>query len=96
MIRPDETLLEGQWLSERACTIRDATCDRISLLTQNWLKRLGSGPDGALYFRDPSDGRYWELTHPNRSMRGGGPPRLRTVAAEAVPSNAMQPERPTP
>ena len=85
MIRPDETLIEGQWLSDRGCTIRDAACDRISLLTQTWLRRVDGGRDGASYFQDPTDGRFWELSYPNRSMRGGGPPRLRHVPADAVP-----------
>ena len=79
MIRPDETLIEGRWLSERACTIRDAACDRIALLIQNWLTPVRAVENGPAYYEDPADGRCWELTYPHPSMRGGGPPRLRVV-----------------
>lgn len=85
MIRPDETQIDGQWMSDRGCTIRDAACDRIALLVQSWLTPLGTA-DGATFYEDPSDGRCWELSYPHRSMRGGGPPRLRAVPRDAVPA----------
>ena len=29
-----------------------------------------------MLYRDPGDGRYWELAYPNGEMHGGGPPSL--------------------
>lgn len=74
-------------MSDRGCTIRDAACDRISLLVQTWLTPMAT-VDEATFYEDPADGRVWELTHPHRSMRGGGPPRLRQVPREMVPTLA--------
>jgi hypothetical protein len=32
-----------------------------------------------ILFRDPADGRYWELTYPQGGMQGGGPKRLKVL-----------------
>ena len=80
MIRPDKDCIEGQWLSNRGCTVRDATCERITNLIETWLRRAGTSPQGLALFEDPGDGRLWALSYPHGGMRGGGPPRLECVA----------------
>jgi len=80
MIRADETLIEGQWASSRGCALRDANCDRILALVQSYLRRLESRGGKGHFFKDPSDGRIWELSHPQHHLPGGGPPRLRQLS----------------
>lgn len=85
-LRPDETELWGQWLDTGNRIEHDAIGARILWLAAERLERVAAGGSGweALY-RDPRDGRLWELTHPNRHLHGGGPPRLAVVtAAEAA------------
>ena len=85
-LRPDETELWGQWLDTGNRIEHDAIGARIHWLAAERLERVAAGASGweALY-RDPRDGRLWELTHPNRHLHGGGPPRLALVtAAEAA------------
>ena len=33
-------------------------------------------------YRDPQDGRLWELTFPHGSLHGGGPRRLAAISSE--------------
>jgi hypothetical protein len=60
--------------------IADRVCERIHELVTSHLKELGRDESGwdALY-RDPDDGRLWELTHPRSDAHGGGPPQLRVL-----------------
>jgi len=80
-----EVLLAGQWTTDRGRILADDTCHRIDELTRSHLKVLGRDSSGwdALY-RDPDDGRFWELTYPQSHLHGGGPPQLRRLTlAEA-------------
>ena len=77
-IAPSETALIGRWLpSNQGGSVADDTCRRIEVLVCGQLKELGRDPSGwdALY-RDPEDGRLWELIYPNNELSGGGPPEL--------------------
>lgn len=83
-INPSETLLIGRWLpGNQGGSIADDTCRRIDTLVRWHLTELGrdSGGWDALY-RDPNDGRLWELTYPQSDVSGGGPPKLRYVTVE--------------
>lgn len=83
VLRPEETDLVGQWLDTGNRIEADAVCARIERLVAEHLERLASSDDGrATLYRDPLDGRLWELTYPYGEMRGGGPPRLTVVAPE--------------
>ncbi|HEU4629593.1 MAG TPA: Imm27 family immunity protein [Gemmatimonadaceae bacterium] len=79
-LRPDESDLVGQWLDTGNRIVGDAVCARIQWLVAGRLQRLAGSASGleALY-RDPRDGRLWELTHPHAHWPGGGPPRLTQV-----------------
>ncbi len=86
-IRPEETELRGKWLVENAVAKEDRTCRRIEWLITNWLEKLQADATGwSVLYRDPKDGRYWELTYPESEMHGGGPPALCHVSKETAES----------
>jgi hypothetical protein len=54
---------------------------RIRFLTSRHLQRIRADVSGwTILYRDPDDGRYWELTYPQSEMHGGGPPQLRWLS----------------
>lgn len=76
-LEPHEKDLVGAWKLVGSTLIADTTAKRIELLTKNFLVELGSDPSGwDVLYRDPGDGRLWELTYPQSESEGGGPPRL--------------------
>ncbi len=79
-LRPTETDLVGQWLDTGNRIDGDAVADRIEWLIAERLQRLAGANDGwdSLY-RDPADGRLWELTYPHGELHAGGPPRLTVI-----------------
>ena len=82
-LKPEETILTGRWLFDGGVNREDFTCERIEWLTKTELQRLANSPqwgDWEILFIDPTDGRYWELTHPQGEMQGGGPPQLQTLS----------------
>ncbi|HEX6534141.1 MAG TPA: Imm27 family immunity protein [Gemmatimonadaceae bacterium] len=87
VLRPGETDLVGQWLDTGSRIEGDGVCARIERLTTGHLVRVAASADGrrALY-RDPLDGRLWELTYPHASMPRGGPPRLTVAPPERAKS----------
>jgi hypothetical protein len=82
-IEPTETQITGKWLSRDGRTIGDEACERIHELVRSHLRQLGWDVSGwdALY-RDPDDGRLWELIYPQSGMHGGGPPQLRYLTLD--------------
>ena len=82
-LAPDETQLIGGWEVVDGRITRDPTSVRIELLISRYLERLAESEGGwsALY-RDPADGRLWELTYPHSEVHGGGPPSLTCIDLE--------------
>lgn len=77
---PTETLLTGAWLLRDGHVVGDDTCQRIKELARSHLSRLGHDASGwEVLYRDPDDGRLWELTYPESHLHGGGPPQLRCL-----------------
>ena len=82
-IRPQETELIGGWESMRGTIRADAVAARIKALTDNHLTKVTVNEGGwETLYQDPTDLRFWELTHPHSEMHGGGPPMLRCLSAE--------------
>jgi hypothetical protein len=53
---------------------------RIEQLCDWHLQRIAARPDlWTELYRDPADGRFWELSYPDSGLHGGGPPRLAVV-----------------
>lgn len=82
-IQSTETQLTGKWLSRDGRAVADETCERINELVRSHLKRLGHDASGwEVLYRDPDDGRLWELTYPQSELQGGGPPQLRCLTPD--------------
>ena len=86
-LRPDETDLVGKWVKDGNRIVADQVELRIGELIGHELKKIAVNPDAGgweVLFRDPHDGRYWELTYPQSEMHGGGPKRLTSLSPTAA------------
>jgi hypothetical protein len=83
-LAPEEVNLRGDWLvQEDRSVVGDAAEQRIEWLITQKLERLANDPSGwETLYRDPRDGRLWELTYPQSEMHGGGPRRLRVLSRD--------------
>jgi hypothetical protein len=83
-LKPDETDLVGNWITTETGVDGDAVEERITELIVAHLHKMSIRPEAgawAVLYRDPNDGRYWELTHPQSEMHGSGPKRLTNLSA---------------
>jgi hypothetical protein len=84
-IKADETMLVGQRVLKDGRPVADDVSKRIAALTKSHLVEIGHDASGWLtLYRDPSDGRLWELDYPQSELHGGGPPRLRAISPEVA------------
>jgi hypothetical protein len=84
-IRSDEIEIRGSWIRRGQEVIADDNCRRIEHLIESHLKRVGHDTSGwDTLYRDPKDGRYWELIYPQSDLHGGGPPTLRHVGPDEL------------
>ncbi len=82
-LQPEETDLLGKWQVVDGNVVGDATAERIEALIEHQLEKIAVDSTGwETLYRDPDDGRYWELTYPESSWHGGGPPRLTCLSHE--------------
>lgn len=83
MIAGDERLLVGRFLTAGAVLKPDEIEQRIEILLSSWLVHLADDPVTGAWrrlYKDPSDGRLWELTFPQGEIHGGGPRCLKAIA----------------
>lgn len=84
-LEPYETELVGQWVLHEGKMIPDEVTRRIQSLVSTHLQAKATGSDGwTKLFRDPEDGRYWEMSYPHGDWHGGGPPALTCLSATEV------------
>ena len=80
-LQANETVLIGEWQSVGDRVVGNEACERIHLLTSQYLERVATDPSGwDKLYRDPGDERYWELTYPHSDWHGGGPPFLQCIS----------------
>jgi hypothetical protein len=81
-LAPEEIDLRGDWIVQTDRSVMaNAIEKRIEWLITQKLERIGSDSSGwDTLYRDPRDGRLWELTYPRSEMHGGGPRRLHVVS----------------
>src|ERR1700730_3891806 len=77
-----EVDLRGDWIVQKdRSVVADAIEKRIESLTTQKLERIANDSSGReTLYRDPRDGRLWELTYPQGEMQGGAPPRLHLLS----------------
>ena len=78
---PSEEKLIGRTIYTDGKLIADETYHRIRWLTSQHLQSI-AGMNWRILFQDPEDGRYWELSYPQRHRYGDGPPHLRTISPD--------------
>ena len=79
-IDPSEIVITGKWILQGGRPVADEVCKRIAALTKTYLVKVGRDASGwNTLYRDPTDGRYWELIYPQSELHGGGPPELRNL-----------------
>ena len=79
-IQPSETAILGQWVNLAGRFVPDECAMRIDDLISNFLVRVAERDGGwTTLYRDPHDGRLWELTYDDSQSHGGGPPSLRIL-----------------
>ena len=82
-LRADEDLLSGSWTEPGAGSVHDDVDRRILWLVSRRLTLLEVAEGGwRQLYRDPRDGRLWELSFPHGSLHGGGPRRLARITRE--------------
>lgn len=75
----------GQWTIVSGRIVADSVCDRITELIQKHLKKVATATSGwDTLYRDPQDGRLWELLYLHSGMHGAGPPSLSLVEEDAA------------
>jgi immunity protein 27 of polymorphic toxin system len=86
-LEPWETSLVGEWELVDGKVVGNEAEQRIGLLlATGYLQEVASRDSGwTTLYRDPDDGRLWELTYPHSGMHGGGPKQLEVIdGAEAA------------
>jgi immunity protein 27 of polymorphic toxin system len=89
----EETDLRGDWVVQAdRSVVADPTEKRIEWLTKHRLERIAKDASGwETLYRDPTDGRLWELTYPQSQMHGGGPRRLHLVTRDQAAAKYEHP-----
>jgi len=83
-LAPEEVELRGNWIAQPdRSVVGDTAEERIEWLTTQKLERIANDSSGwDILYRDPRDGRLWELTYPRGEMHGGGPRRLCIISRD--------------
>lgn len=90
-INADETEINGSWVISPEGVETDEAAKRIDALTNGYLAEVARSHDGwSVLYRDPNDGRYWELTYPESVNHGGGAPRLMAVSVNVARTRYRQ------
>ncbi len=80
LLKPSEKFIEGKWVFTGDSVVADDMCHRIDFLKKNILIKMATDASGwQVLYKDPGDGRYWELSYPDSGWHGGGAPALKCI-----------------
>ena len=85
MISADEIEIVGNWIEVEGRVVADEAGERINLLVNEHLLKLGTNKQSGGWdtlFKDPNDGRFWELKYLQSHMHAGGPASLFKLSEE--------------
>lgn len=80
----EERRLAGAWIEDDGRTPDEVDRRIFWLVTRRLVLRGMAHAGWEQLYRDPRDGRFWELTFPHGSLHGGGPRLLTCVGAEVA------------
>lgn len=84
-IESHESEIKGSHIFALGNVVADETSRRIHDLVNGYLIKLGHDDSGwATLFKDPGDGRLWELIYAQSELHGGGPPSLFNITRQAA------------
>lgn len=84
-IHADEVEIRGLWFADGGRMTSDDACKRVQRLTAEYLQEVARAKRGwEKLYRDPVDGRYWEISYPFGGGQAAGPATLRCVELAAV------------
>jgi hypothetical protein len=84
-LAPGEDKLVGGWSLVNGVMQADDVSTRIERLTRHHLIEIGTDDSGwDVLYRDPDDGRLWELLYPKSDSHGSGPPMLQVLDHESA------------
>lgn len=75
ILQPEEKSIVGEWIMQNGKVVEDESATRIKWLIEFYLKKI-AGDGWEILYKDPRDGRYWELTYPHNDWHGAGPTKL--------------------
>ena len=82
-LQPWETELVGGFEHRDGKLVPDAVSSRIYRLRKAHLQQIAARSDSYdVLYRDPGDGRLWELYHPHPEAHGGGSQVLRAISPD--------------
>jgi hypothetical protein len=83
-LKPEDQELRGFWIDLGSRMEKDGAWARIEWLVAERLGLVARGEGKNALYRDPRDGRLWELAHDHAGLKDGGPPRLSLLDAESA------------
>ncbi|HEY3307537.1 MAG TPA: Imm27 family immunity protein [Desulfuromonadaceae bacterium] len=83
-LKSEEIELRGFWIDLGSSMVPDSTWERINRLTAEYLQVVQRSEGADTLYRDPLDGRFWELIYLHPELKDGGPPLLRVIAPDVA------------
>lgn len=85
LIQPGETVLQGLWIDLGSRMEKDVTWQRIEWLVAEHFEELACLENGLVrLYRDPTDGRLWELFPVRPELGEQSPPQLVVIDPQAA------------
>lgn len=84
-IKSNEFEIIGKWIFLDNKIVEDKSLIRINFLKENCLEKISVSSSGwEILYKDPNDGRFWELIYLESENHGGGAPTLVNITKEAA------------